>query len=840
MKSRIWKRPTEGGEPVLTGIALFTLTLFFPYEVTALSPVSAASIEEFLAASKIEELGIEQEELEFRFGELAEFALESRPESLGKLVLQTDRLIEYEQRKNGGWRPRSMWNGWTVMAEIMGRFRNEATGLKGLGMYIRIFREDGEGKFPTGVSYVTHYNYSIIHEFLDHGGDYDPYFATANLAKQLREGCGEGELVFLLPCFARLGDYLRPHQQREMLRWAEDVLNQKAPGDKELAECLELGLKLHLLQERPLTGEGTLEPDEALSVEAQILALFERDDLSPAWRQGLAGYISSVMPAKMSQEMRLGVGKLCTNSFSNDIPYSSAAMSPCSHVFLHADREDERWAVIARDLVDGWRHRNRYNGRSKREGLALDPSRYNVLPMVELSCLLRDEEAIDWHLSELSNTYGAQAGILVSLVRARYFKRALGLLEREAGFPRYRRDHYKPDPRFDEALYEAIPDFLKEVPNQEIKRFASALLMATPDPETGETKRGEFPDFHERLAEEAVAWVEAPLEHPEFRSFVLDMLAMADLNGTDLSTPLVPSADYFSAFDGLGVEGGRSSTEIYWMTRQHFHEALQLLCQGEVFPAQFFWGRLAFEEREDPDSLHRHGGEAIIDAVSERIKQRIWANDEVTLQRMLPFMRQLLESFSVTVYQPDAGVFLNCVVIAHAYCGEVEAFRDWWDQLDPKRQLFLADLLAEEKGLIGQSGSMLNPEKIQPGEVFPDEQRRREIYSGIAANPLVDAGYDGLTLMSYGYARELITENDIDAIAGDLANLAARKGTALREWFGVIADRGDLKGAMNAAKQWLAREDQKPASSQAPLETREAVQLELDRMKRVFERTSEP
>ncbi len=126
-------------------------------------------VTDFLAAERIYELGLEQKDLEPHLFSLLEEGWENDREMLSSILLHTEELIRKEQRRGDGWY-RSMWNGWTVLADIMGRYNRSVPGEVGIGTYTRMFRDDKEGVFPTGGGFVHRNNRSLLRTFLAMGG----------------------------------------------------------------------------------------------------------------------------------------------------------------------------------------------------------------------------------------------------------------------------------------------------------------------------------------------------------------------------------------------------------------------------------------------------------------------------------------------------------------------------------------------------------------------------------------------------------------------------------------------------------------------------------------------
>lgn len=754
---------------------------------------------EFLEAERILDIDLGQRDLEPYLFSLLDGAWRNDRERIPSLLLQAEELIRREQREGGGWF-RSMWNGWTVLAEILSRYNQSVSGEVGIGTYIRLFREDRSGVFPTGGGFVHRNNRSLLRGFLASGGNYESARAMDRLCRELRDQCGSGSMVFLLPTWAHFQSYLRPQQQREVRSWAEEVISGRREGDREIARWVRLGADLHARQERSREGEGGLSAEETRKLEADLVGVLEDESISPAWRHGFAAYLSATMPERMSGELREAIGSLCARVFQEDLPFSSIGMARCLWAFLGTDEETDRWREVARDLEKGWRHRNRFNGQSKGAGRALDPSRLTVIGMMEVSSRLGDREAIDWNLKNFAETYGAFPGMFVSLVRAGYFERAESLLRRRAEEVRYRGDHYLVGPRYDGKLHEQIQKFLQQVPRGEWRTYASLLLSATPDPEPEYPRDDSLPRRRERIVEAAGSLGTRPITDPELRRVGEDILSTVR-GGEGVSALLArPPAHFFERFLN---EESLDSTELYWLAHHHFYEAMVKLSEGEMFPAQFLWGRFVFEEQEQSRDLQRHGAEAVVDMTHLWLKELLLRGEKEKLGRLLGFGRQVVGTVPVRVYRSDVSDLQNTLLVAHVYCDEMEEYRSWWSVLSVERRQFLGELLYDEMGLVGKAASLLNGGKETATVRFPDEENRRRQFLDLISSPLANAGYTRNEVFGYGYSRELVTETDLVAIAEEAALRAPRGGVALREWFGLLADREGTEKALQTIEEVL-------------------------------------
>jgi hypothetical protein len=198
---------------------------------------------------------------------------------------------------------------------------------------------------------------------------------------------------------------------------------------------------------------------------------------------------------------------------------------------------------------------------------------------------------------------------------------------------------------------------------------------------------------------------------------------------------------------------------------------------------------------------------------------QLWLEDLI-LQRdlekvksLLPFGRQVMGTVPVRVYRTDVSNLQNTLLIAHLFCDEIELYREWWTALPEERQEFLGEMLYDEMGLVGQTGKLLNGRKEAAEDRFPDEEQRRAQFLGLISNPLVNAGYTRNGVLGYGFSRELVTEEDLVAVAETAAREAPREGVAIREWLGLIADLADPEASlakveeMASSPEWRERSE---------------------------------
>ncbi|MDF1850111.1 MAG: hypothetical protein P1U85_04700 [Verrucomicrobiales bacterium] len=763
----------------------------------------------YLDAERLLDLDLEQRELEPYFFTLLDQAWEKDREKIAPLVLHTEKLIRFEQREGEGWF-RSMWNGWSVLAEILNRYNKTVPGIRGIGIYSRVFRADEGAVFPTGGGFLHHNNRDLFRIFQASGGNYDVAQAMDRVSTRLRSVCGEGTMIFLLPTLSHFPSYLRPEQERQMAMWAAEVLSEEREGDEELARWVDFGCRLHRREERATSGPGSLPPKEVVRLEKELIAILEDEALSHAWRQGFAARVSATMPERLGTDVRLAIGRVSGETFQEDIAFSSIGMSRCLWAFLRVEKETEDWKAVAEELEKGWRHRNRFNGESKSKGLALDPSRLTVIGMMEIACRLKDGDSADWHLQSFTETYGAFPGMFVSLVGAGFHERAERLLRRKAAEVRFRSDHYLVGPRYSWRLHEQIPDFLDSVKAGDWRDYAGLLLAATLDPEPEFGLDPVLPLRSQRIATAAKSLEFSSIRDKELRVVAEDILST--MRGGDSLSGILkkPTSDFFQHFEDAE---SLCSTDLYWLSHQHFYEAMVQLTKGESFPAQFTWGRIVFEEHENSRDLQRHGAEAVVDMTQLWLEDLILQRDLEKVKSLLPFGRQVMGTVPVRVYRTDVSNLQNTLLIAHLFCDEIELYREWWTALPEERQEFLGEMLYDEMGLVGRTGKLLNGRKEAAEDRFPDEEQRRAQFLGLISNPLVNAGYTRNGVLGYGFSRELVTEEDLVAVAETAAREAPREGVAIREWLGLIADLADPEASlakveeMASSPEWRERSE---------------------------------
>lgn len=420
---------------------------------------------------------------------------------------------------------------------------------------------------------------------------------------------------------------------------------------------------------------------------------------------------------------------------------------------------------------------------------------------MEIACRLQDKDAIDWHLKNFTETYGAYPGMFVSLVRSGYSDEAESLLRQRGEDVRYRSDHYLVGPRYDEKLHEQIPAFLKSMPSGDWRTYASLLLSATPDPEPEFTWDESLPRRRERIAEAADPLKSRPIFDTELRLVGNDILSTVR-GGQNVTASLDKPPAHF--FEQLPETDSLSSIDLYWLAHQHFYEAMVKLSEGEMFSAQFLWGRFVFEDSEQSRDLQRHGAEAVVDMTQLWIKELLSREEKEKVGALLGFGRQVMGTVPVRVYRTDVSNLQNTLLIAHVYCDEMEEYRSWWDALSEERQEFLGDLLHDEMGLVGRTSSLLNGKREAASFRFPEEEDRRRQFLDLISSPIADVGYTRNEVFSYGLIRELVTEADLVAIAEEAALRAPRGGIAFREWFGLLADHGSRDEVLQAMDEVLS------------------------------------
>lgn len=754
----------------------------------------------FLEADTILDLKLHQRELEPYLFSLLDEAWKTDRDLIAPFFLKTEQLIRFEQREAGGWF-RSMWNGWTVLAEIARRYNQSLEGIHGVGVYTRLFREDSEGVFPNGSGFLEHNHRAVFQKFLVDGGNYEVPGAMDRMSEALREACGDGELFPLLPLLSEFCGNLRPAQQKALMGWAEGVEKGDEDGDREFAGWVKLGCQVQLLEEGEIAGPNQMTPSEVAVLESRLSDLISNDSISPAWRQGCAAWLSSTLSKRMGDELRLEIGKLSAANLQNDIPFSSLGMTKCLWAFLEVKEVSDDWRKVASSLGEGWKHRNRYNGESKSTGLALDPSRLTIGGMMEVACRAGDEELIDWNLKKFSETRSAFPGMLVSLVAAGYYRQAEELLLERGSEVRFRSDHYLIGPRFSRRLQEKTPAFLKRIYSPDWRNYAGLLLAATPDPNPETGLEEGVPVRYERVEVAAKPIYSRPIRVKQLRVFGEDVISTIHGGESLVDVLNKPTAHFFEEFETVE---SLDSAEVYWLSHKHFYEAMHQLSKGESFPAHFTWGRIVFEEHENSRDLRRNAAEAVVDMLQLWIRDHVLRDDKETLRNLLPFGRQVMGTVPIRVYREDVSELQNVLLVAHAHLGEAKAYERWWESLTEDRKDFLAELLYDEMGLFEEAGQLLNPTKKFPGDRFIDVRQRQEQFLSLVSNPCTHRGYARRELLGRGCSMGLILEEDLEHVARESAIRAPRGGSAIREWLGWMSDSENLEEVLVQTSKVLA------------------------------------
>jgi len=364
--------------------------------------------------------------------------------------------------------------------------------------------------------------------------------------------------------------------------------------------------------------------------------------------------ISATMARTISSPVNLVIGELCASTFREAVPFSAIGTARSHSSFLKADNGTDEWNDVATGLVAGWRHRNRFNGLPKEEGKALDPSNLTVIPMIAISCRLGDADAVAWHCEEFTNTCGTFPGMFGSLVRSGHMERAKKLLQNKCRDVRYSTAHYLLDPRYDRKLHESVEPFLETATDSDLRNYARILLMATPDPDPKFGTDPTVPPRSKRIAQAAEAISNEPIRDLTLASQADEILSTAFNESAVREFLDRPSADFFAKYDEMvGKRSG--STDVYWLAHTHFHDAIYQLSEGAPFPAQFFWGRLVYEQRENNTNLERNGTEAVVDVLNQWCEVALAEGRKEDLLRLLPFGRQVLEGVPELVYRRDVS-----------------------------------------------------------------------------------------------------------------------------------------------------------------------------------------
>ncbi|MFT5470306.1 MAG: hypothetical protein ACI8UO_005434, partial [Verrucomicrobiales bacterium] len=763
-----------------------------PPSVTEIAGVPKNPVETFLAADSLANLGLQTHELVRHAGKLMEHILDEDPDLSPAIVLQLDRLIRLEQAA-GNWRE-AQSNGWNATGTFVRALIRNADPIDGAGFLVRIFRADTEGRIAVaGWTDYDEIELPLWHRFNAYGGNYDFERALNQLAENLSRRSGEGPMIFLLPALTRFAQQLRPAQIQAASTWA--TAGQKADDDREFAQQLLLALRFN----RATSAEpGT----EGPSVFADLLQVLRDDKISLPWRLSFAHFISDRARHLIPPDLALECGRLSARVLENDAPTHGSSLAYAIAAFQRQPAQ-AAWGPIANRIRDAWIHRNRNNAKPNETGLAFDPSGELLLTVMDLNYQANNRAAARRVLQKSEDIASVWAGAFILMVENDDFFLATQLLQKHARTDTYHFLNYPIDIRVNAHLEAATPEYLKTFDDPDLRAFAEVWLATGRDPPRHGP--GAIPDLpseilDDRLARVAVGFAEAPPTDEDFLRRSLECLTITKRPIPDLHPMLEERRSNLKSTLGNASRGH----EAYWATHVASRLAIGDFMEGNDQPLRDFWFLVIGED--DPFARHReHSSESILDQTSDIA--RMWGGDLkiAELHKMLPLMREMIETTPTGIYLEDYARTACYVLVAHAICGEADLFRAWFASLIEETQQLLVEGLTKERNVLEKAMRVLNLEGLAADEI--DVSLRRQVIGGVLSQPFVGRAYAGHPLLARSATAGALPPDDLAAIAPMIADRAPRSGTALTEWTGLMAEAGladRAVGVLDAAleKAW--------------------------------------
>ncbi|MDF1751164.1 MAG: hypothetical protein P1U89_00155 [Verrucomicrobiales bacterium] len=737
--------------------------------------------------------GIDPANIKSIFYQILKDVVHDEPDIADDLVLQTHRLILQNIDERGAFKP--MKNGTTYISGFISYYEDVIESLDCIGLMVRTYRNDLKGEIPFNGIGNNARQFALFSHFLSRGGNYQPTSAMDLILRDLRTVCGEGQSIFLAPYFFDFAYHLRPAQRNEIAAWAIEK-----SGDPDLTisgfgEAIHLGLAMFERAEgTPIASTRLL---RANRLDSRLIEILQNPILSPAWRVGFANLIGRNFREEITPPVRLEIGRTLTLAFQDKASVSGTAFKYAIAAFLRGSDQDQAWRNQGTELIAAWE--KRISKSLKPVSSRLDPRSDFILPMTELICRVGTKSQISTHFQRFSFDDLVYPGIWIHLIRAGEFSLANQARIKQANVTEYSPDHLDVDAGYDARLEKAIPDYLKTIPGKNDRLLAELILSATPNSPI-------FSRAESNLQTRLDAYVKKHPELPEWtgeqqvRAF--EIFSLSQKNRT---------IKEWLETNQIGLETRIEQEEPrvrpYWAGRIEMHGAACELESGLSFPIELWWGRAV---KDDNQTISRRRGDlcrAILMMTDERIINSCQENDPERLRNYLSISRSILETVPEYVYRTYVRQFALRALTAHALCNRADEWTQWWDSLEAVRKRHLTTILTHSSELIPTVDELLNPKNLDPEKAFSSPGQRRQVMSDILRAEWIDEGYHGYSNLANAAAVRLLTDRDLYDIAENIARTSPRKGSAWREFLGILADQGQQEEALRLIEEELENLD---------------------------------
>jgi len=777
------------------------------------------SVAEFLALKTLSAIEVDSDsDLEKQYLTLLPALWKLKEWDLGRQVYWHGVDLAREHMRKGTWSDYSL-SGWNLEGDVLYDTMNSAPGsdLLRIAMFEHIINSDAGGRIAITSGGMGFAN-DLRDAFNRAGGEANLDRALDTVATELHDLCGDDSNVRLAFYLMEMAFQFRPVVIPRVVTWADARSEGKpwSPLARELGQALRMCLQTSMLPEH-----RTLWP-KVTNLETwqdHYLAILQDETRPLPWRLAVADEVCDA-----NANIRPDTAMVCTGvlaaALAADAPVNTWHCQRIAMQFNKLGRSTE-WDALAKQLHEGWMHKNRNNQKPDESGLAFRPGSECVLAMLETHLRRADADATRLFITE-KNAFDRMkdnARTVLTLVLYGDFEWAGQIVRDGYEFQDITDDYVVAatyfQVKYSQQLHEQLPRFLETVEDPAMRYFAELLVLGAFDPAPDQKKPGDnYPVRGVRLTEAAKRF--ATIEFgTSSRDQLLRQRSIQQIAAMDPSAGIL-GAMWDKEYNPASL---REFCELEnYKKLEHAsrplaaHAALRLR-QGDHSIVDEF---IRAVKEVNNDSYYRreaieHFSWRLIESLKHRApvaKPEEWTGYAIALGNLLS------EPDEDLIRHDNFTVLIAAHLIASAMADREQELVDWSKALNNSRAEKIGTQMRTQSGPFWSTFTQILKTKAPDVKIRPTAETRERIIRVVFAPTITEKAFGSHEILFRPLVDQaMLTVEELRGETGSrLAEPFPRGGWAHAEIARYHADAGDWESALAASAKSVTISDPKASA----------------------------